>query len=924
MLKKLCSVFILSILFLSSFAQKASIKGIVVDTVEKKNLVNSSILLINGKDSILVKDVRANARGEFELSGLKKGTYTLVITYPKMADYIRDIQLSDTTTFNLGKIPMDSKATLLNEIVIKAQKQAISMKGDTIVYQADSFAVKPNANVQDLLRRLPGIEVDKNGAIKAGGKDVNTLLVDGEEFFGDDPLLAQKYLKANAVSEVQIYDKKSKEEELSGIKEGDAKEKVMNIKLKENAKNGYLSTLDANSDLNHFKNVGGMAGIYKSKLKAAVFGFNSNTNLDSKASAAMSKLKGNDYDVIEVGDDGSTVMISYGGRDDDDFSPTNGLPDVTSYGAHFSDKWNENKVSLKLNYKGNNRNVLDRTTAKSQSLLPNGTNFFSSSNANSETKNTGESLKGSVDVKIDSLSTLKVSFAANKNKNNNEYTSTDETKNGSGLFVNNSNQLNNSYGENNLFNGNINYSKKFVKKGRTLSIDLQPETKNSTSLGNSLSVTNYYDDNGVINRTANQNFLNDNSGRETSLGSRISYTEPLSKQLSLQTSYSFKTVASNSHKLVFDQSLNNKRIDSLSNNFDFNNFSNIGKVVLQYRSKKFTLSGGAEATQTAFELNDLDRNNQFNRDYLNWAPQSNLNYKLGKNTSVSLSYNGNTRQPSLDQLQPIRQVNNPLYEIKGNPNLKPAFNNNMGFNLNTYQQKSEMYAYVYVGYSFAKNAVVNVRTVDAVNKTTSSYTNLNGNNNFNAGASFNKSFSKIHFSSSLNANYNHSNNVSILNNKLNENVNNSLSLRPRFIYYGDKLQAEYNPSVTFLNSRSSIGSINNGKSYSHEHEISGTIQLPHKTEFNTSVTLSYQPANSSFSTPVNIAIWNAYLSKKMTKTEALELKVSVSDILAEKIGYSRYVGGNYVSENTYSFIPRFILVGITYNLTGNFVKEDKK
>lgn len=236
MLKTLLSVLIFSVLLIPAFAQKASIKGIVVDTVEKKNLSNSSILLINSKDSILVKDIRAKANGEFELSNLKKGNYTLVITYPKMADYIRDIQLSDSAKFNLGKIPMDTKATLLNEVVIKAQKQAISIKGDTITYQADSFAVKPHANVQELLRRLPGIEVDRNGAIKAGGKDVNTLLVDGEEFFGDDPLLAAKYLKANAVSEVQVYDKKTKDEELTGIKEGDAKEKVMNIKLKENAK----------------------------------------------------------------------------------------------------------------------------------------------------------------------------------------------------------------------------------------------------------------------------------------------------------------------------------------------------------------------------------------------------------------------------------------------------------------------------------------------------------------------------------------------------------------------------------------------------------------------------------------------------------------------------------------------------------------
>ncbi|QPH40333.1 outer membrane beta-barrel protein [Pedobacter endophyticus] len=924
MLKQFLTVVFLFIFFLPGLAQKASIKGVVIDTVEKRKLQNSSILLIRSKDSVLVKDVRAGANGTFQLANLQKGTYTLLVTFPKMADYIRDIQLSDTSKFNLGDIAMDSRATLLNEVVIKAQKQAISMKGDTITYQADSFAVKPHANVQDLLRRLPGIEVDRDGAIKAGGKDVNTLLVDGEEFFGDDPLLASKYLKANAVKEVQVYDKKTKEEELTGIKSGDSKEKVMNIKLKDNAKNGYLSTIDANSDLKHFRNIGGMAGIYKGKLKAAAFGFNSNTNQNSKASAAMSKLKGNDYDVIQVGDDGSTVMISYGGRDDDSFSPSNGLPDVTNYGAHFSDKWNENKVGLKLNFSGNSKDITDRTTSNSQSLLPDGTNFFSASNANSNVKSQRQSLKGSVDLNLDSLSTLKISFAGSKNRSHNDFASNNETKNGTDQFVNNSKQLNRNEDDDQLFNGNINYTKKFLKRGRTLSVDLQPETKRGNSFGNSLSVTNYYDANGVNNRTVNQDFLNDNSGSETSLASKISYTEPLSKQFTLQTAYSFKTVTSNSSKLVFDKSMNNKRIDSLSNNFDFNNFSNIGKAVLQFRAKKFTLSGGTEAIQTTFEFNDLDRNNKFNRNYINWAPQSTFTYKLGRNTNAYINYYGNTRQPSLDQLQPLRQINNPLYEIKGNPNLKPSFNNNVNFNLNTYQQKSQMFASFYGGYNFTKNAIVSSRIVDDVNKTTSSYINLDGTNSYYGGASINKTFSKLHFSTGFNGSYNKSTSVSILNSQLNKQERSSLRLSPRFSYYGDKVRIQYTPTFMFSNSSSSIGSINDGKNFNHDHEISGNIQLPYNFEFDTSISLSYQPANSSFSRPVNIALWNAYLSKKMLKAQELELKISISDILAEKIGYNRYVGGNTISESTNSFIPRYVLIGLTYNLTGNFTQQDKK
>ncbi|RZL48763.1 MAG: hypothetical protein EOP00_08415, partial [Pedobacter sp.] len=285
MFKKLFLFIIFSFTITSIFAQNASIRGSVVDTLQKRKLQNSSISLIRSTDSILVKTMRANANGEYELKNLKKGDYTLLISFPKMADYVRDIRLTYSSKFNLGAIHMETKTHLLNEVIIQAQRQAaVKMKGDTIVFAADSFKVQPNANVQDLLRRLPGIEVDKNGAIKAAGEDVNTVLVEGEEFFGDDPLLATKYLKASAVKEVQVYDRKSKETELTGIEDG-KKEKIINIKLKDNAKNGYLSTLDANSDLDHYKNIGGMFGVYKGRLKAAVYGNSSNLNQDSKITA---------------------------------------------------------------------------------------------------------------------------------------------------------------------------------------------------------------------------------------------------------------------------------------------------------------------------------------------------------------------------------------------------------------------------------------------------------------------------------------------------------------------------------------------------------------------------------------------------------------------------------------------------------------
>ena len=924
MLKKLFLIIILSFAAITIFAQKASIRGSVVDTLQKKKLQHSSISLIRSADSILVTTIRANANGEYELKNLKKGDYTLLISYPKMADYVRDIRLTDSSKFNLGAIHMETKTHLLNEVIIQAQRQAaIKMKGDTIVFAADSFQVKPNANVQDLLRRLPGIEVDQNGAIKAAGEEVNTVLVEGEEFFGDDPLLATKYLKANAVKEVQVYDRKSKETELTGIDDG-KKEKIINIKLKDNAKNGYLSTLDANSDLDHYKNIGGMLGIYKGKLKAAVFGNSSNLNQDSKITSAMSKLKGGDYDNIEVMDDGSMISYMSAGDSDDYFAPTNGLPDYTTFGGHFSNKWNENKLGFKLNYRNNDNRVEDNRTSNGQSLLPDGTSFFSAGRTTDYTRKTNQGLKGNFDIFVDSLSTLKISFAGKRNTSENSTINYSQSLNNLDQFVSRNNQTTTGEGETELFNGNINYTRKSKKKGRTLSIDLQPETSNNNSTENNANVTDFYT-NGAISSTRDLNLFKDNEGTQSSIAAKISYSEPIGKKFSLQTAYSFKTVASTSNKMVYDNLLNRQRIDSLSNNFDFNNFSNIAKVVLQYRATKFSISGGVEATQTSFDLTDLDRDNNLSRNYLNWAPRSNFNYKIGKSTNLSLNYNGYTNQPRVDQLQPIRQVTNPLYEVVGNLNLRPSFTNNLSLNFNSYQFNKEQFMYAYIGFNSTSNAIVTTQTVDLkTNKTVSSFININGNRSINGNASYQKGFTKLHLRTGIDIGYYSSTYGSIINGVLNKNTNENISLTPNLSYYTQTVSLRYRPTFNFQNSSSTTGSINDGKTFTHNHEINGTIQLPYKTEFNTSISLSYRPPNASFDTPLNVYIWNAYISKKLLKSDALEMKLSVSDILNEKIGYNRYVGGNYINESTFSYIPRYFLIGMTYNLTGNFAKADKK
>jgi len=235
------ALFVLFLLITAcSYSQASGLKGTVTDSVEKKNPTNAVISLLRQSDSVLVKFTRADKDGSFSFTGLKEGAYILMVTHPYMGDYFDVVNLKGGAINDLGNVYMTPKSKLLADVIIKSGSP-IRIKGDTTVYTADSFKVRPGANVEELLRRLPGIQVDKDGKITAMGEQVKKVLVDGEEFFGSDPGIATKNLRADAVKEVEVFDKKSDQAEFTGIDDG-VKDKTINLKMKK--KDGYFGKIE--------------------------------------------------------------------------------------------------------------------------------------------------------------------------------------------------------------------------------------------------------------------------------------------------------------------------------------------------------------------------------------------------------------------------------------------------------------------------------------------------------------------------------------------------------------------------------------------------------------------------------------------------------------------------------------------------------
>src|SRR3984957_2158448 len=348
-MSKLTGLLLLSLLTFTAVRAQTRISGTITDTAEKKPLPGSAVLLLRAADSIMVQFTRAAGSGDFRFSHIPTGHYLLLVTYPSYADYVDELEVKDSLPLVLPPIGMVLKSKLLETVVVNGSKGSMRIKGDTTEFTADSFKTQQNATVEDLLKKLPGIQVDSKGQITAQGETVKKVLVDGEEFFGDDPTLVTQNLRADMVDKVQVYDKKSDQATFTGIDDGQ-RDKTINLKLKDSKKNGYFGRLTAGAGTDGYFDEELMANYFKQKEKLAAYGILSNTGktgLNWQDRDTYGQSFASNLDV-----DASTGSITYTGPANDDLDTWNGqysgqgFPTVKTGGLHFNNKWDNDLQSL--------------------------------------------------------------------------------------------------------------------------------------------------------------------------------------------------------------------------------------------------------------------------------------------------------------------------------------------------------------------------------------------------------------------------------------------------------------------------------------------------------------------------------------------------------------------------------------------------
>ena len=902
-----------------------TIDGSLIDTVEHKDLTNALVSLINPQDSTLIHFMRTESNGKFQFTGLDTGHYIIMISHPYFADIFEKAAIINNTPVHLGSLNLFSRIQMMKEVIIKTDAP-IRVKGDTVIYTADSFKVQEGANVEELLRKLPGITVDRDGKITAMGQSVKNVLVDGEEFFGSDPGIATKNLRADIVKDVEVYDKKSDQAAFTGIDDG-VKEKTINLKLKEDKKKGYFGKIEAGGglkgnsegDQNKFNNAV-MLNAFKAKRKIAGYGIMSNTGtLNLSWDDSQKYGEGNN---MQVGDGG--IMFFSGGRD---MNSASGIPTSWSAGLHYSNKFDEDKHGINIGYKYNKINDPAFRTENSRYFYPD-SSYNTTSRVGSYNTTIRNNLNLTYDFKLDSMNSLKVIARGNTNSTRSSFTLFKDMF--SGDFQDTlSRQFAKSQSEQDNQNAytSVLWLHKFKKPFRTLSISADYNYINSKNIQTIYNHIDFYKNN-MIDSTTNpdQQYLMYN--KTNAFNSKIAYTEPLAKEFYMELSYALNSNRNTNDRSAFNNDGSGNytdQVDSLSNDYAFNSFSNSPGVNFRLNKKKYSFSFGTVVGFTNYtQLNEtLNESTQYH--YTNHYPKASFTWKIKQSENLSFYYYGAATAPSLRQLQPILDLSDPLNRYTGNPELRPSFNHSFNLNYFSFKMLKERNLFANMGYNFTQNAFVTSNWMK--NAVTYSQTkNANGVANFytyiNYGFKLKKANMRIDFGPNLN--WSRNVNFTGFGDSLSVEENNTSNMRYGFSVglfksKDDKYQFSMRPGINYTSAHSSLNAASDFKYWSGSINASANINITKTIIFNTDYFGNFQQKYSDFGSSANFSRWNAYVSKKFYKNQ-FEARFSVFDILNQNKGYNLNSSTYAFTETYRTILKRLWLVSFIWNINSTGAK----
>ncbi len=921
-------------------AANAQVKGILIDSASKKPIDNAVVALVVKSNPTDTSYAFTDDKGQFRFDVVPTSPFSVVIRHMGYWPKAKYVPVSKAEkTIDVGSFVLAQDAKLLSEVIVEAP--AIVVKEDTIEYNASSFKVKEGAVVEDLIKKMPGIQVDKDGNVTAQGKAVTRVKVNGKDFFGGDVKTATKELPANIVDKIQIIDDYGDQATVSGIKDGDP-DKVMNIQIKKDKNKGFFGRVTGGYGTDDRYQGSFNGNYFNNNTQISVLGNSNNTNTSlfnfggGGNRGATSMMRSGMSAMSDMGGMGAatTMMQSGGGGSSPAFTGGSnaGISTTNSFGFNYRDQWSK-RISVYGSYSYNHKN----TDQIQNSYETNNTTLINNNqDLNSLTKGNSHRFTFNLEYQIDSFNYLKVSPSVNYSGSDAnsqtifDYKRPDGTKTLDGSNKN----LNGSEAPN--LAATILYNHKFRKRGRNFSTSITLGTSQNNS---EQDVTNLSTQYQPFTFSRNTFQFTDQENNNYNYGVRFTYSEPINKYRSLDFSYSHNLNYGRNDRKTFnvDSATQVKTLNNfLSNDYENNFYNNRIGVSLRTTKKKYNYTVGISVQPVNLQGKSITRDSAYKTiKRANVFPIARLVYNFSRTKTLNASYNGNASQPSFSQLQPVQDFTNPQSTTVGNPNLKPSINHNLNLSYNNFNFITGKVIFTNLTVSTIRNQIVNkTARRDSLGSVISIPENVNGYYNVLGFYAYSMPYKNRKYVLTLNGSLNFNHNISltdsvrIIGNSLEQNLNrrkingNNWIITQGFNFeYNYKEILELGTGISYSLNDNTFKSADGKALTGFQNTSSNAWTFSSNMNLNITKTLVLKydfdyTINAGLASGVNgnLAIMNASLEKQLFKKKNGIIRLAAFDLFNQNTNISRNVSGPSIIDTRTNRLTRYFMATFTYRL----------
>ncbi|GAA4236373.1 outer membrane beta-barrel protein [Postechiella marina] len=903
------AVFCITITFSKAFSQSKSfqISGTIIAQDDNNPLESATVYLQQIADSTLVTYDISDDHGEFYLEGkTNQKQLNLFISYVGFKKHAQIIKI-DTEKIDLHAIILEPDNNVLDAVVVKSSAP-VMIKKDTLEFNVRSFKTKRDANVEDLLKELPGVEVDEDGKLIINGKEVDKILVNGKPFFAGDPTITTRNLTKDLIKKIQIMDTRTKAEAFAG-EQGDKTHKTLNLVIDEKKNRGVFGRLSAGLGTDKHYEYAGMFNYFDNDQRLSVLSGGNDINSPGFSFGEIRKMFG--------GGNGISIKNgSLGGSQG--YGAGKGLVESENIGANYADELGS-LVDMTANYFYSGSESDDKSETQRENILADGTRYYTNSKSTSFNNSTNHSSNLDFDIEIDSTFLINISPSFKYAKNEQISRSSSDARNADNELTNQSQSESIIDNTTQRLRNKLYATKRIGNKGAFVKLYMTSDMNNSKTDNLLNSETNFFEENSTSEDILrDQTIDSDDKTGNTFIFS--SYRLPiLANELFLDFRYSYRRIKRENTKSTFDfddvtggyTSFN----ADLSKNYEHITATSSPSLRLEYRKKNWS---------TSIQSTYLSRNLE-NKDAL--RPVTNLkrklealevryrfNYRFSSKSSVGFNYTLDNEAPQIGRLQNFRDETNPLHVYTGNPDLKASNSHKINLHYKVFNFQKDTDFYTYFNASIDRDSPISKTIIDDNLARETTYTNVNGGYNVNGRISFSKqvkidSVKTVKFyvgvRPSVRKSINFNNGVQYASTV--KSVGPSLGLRLR---WRDVLEFSPRYRLSFTKNSYDIDSFNDQEFLYHSLNLRSATFLPKDFEWRNNVSFSYNP-NIAAGFQKSAWFWNSTLAYSVLKDQGT-MTLKVYDLLNQNTNARRIATQNYIQDSQSTVLQQYFMLSFSW------------